>query len=142
MKCENILDINLDNFENIENGLTVEQIIKILSQYRKDLPISIMINNELYSSDFNTYSWRGSFKLPAIQYEEYSSTPYSVETAIANLSATHQKEVTGYKGGDYKLSLQDVLYIANCDTSGNDTAVVGIREQNGTVILFTRPGMY
>ena len=94
----------------------------------------------LVGSDFQCYSWRGSYDLPAAGYVEDSS--FSVQTIIDNILASDGKEVTGWKGGDFTLSMNDIIYIANQGTSNNETAIVGITESDDYIILETEPDMY
>ena len=94
----------------------------------------------LVGSDFQCDSWRGSYDLPAADYEENSS--FSVQTIIDNIIASDGKEVIGWKGGDFTLSMNDIIYIANQGDSNNATAIVEITESDDYIILETEPDMY
>ena len=50
--------------------------------------------------------------------------------------------MTGWKGGDFTLSMNDVIYIANQGESNNAITVVDIEELPDVVILHTEPDMY
>ena len=91
-------------------------------------------------SNFMCDSWRGSYDLPAANYTE--NTSYSVQTIINNITASKSKSVQGWKGGDFTLSMNDVIYIANQGCSNNSTAIVGITESDEFIILQTEPDMY
>lgn len=96
--------------------------------------------SKLVGSDFQCKSWRGSYDLPAAGYVEDSS--FSIQTIIDNILASDSKEVTGWKGGNFTLSMNDIIYIANQGNSNNSTAIVGITESDEYIILETEPGMY
>ena len=94
----------------------------------------------LVGSDFQCYSWRGPYDLPAADYEENSS--FSVQTIIDNIIASDGKKVPGWKGGDLTLSMNDIIYIANHGKSNNATAIVEITESDDYIILETETDMY
>lgn len=95
-------------------------------------------------SNFNCTSWRGSYDLPAISYEpvNHTSTSYTITEIINNINNSQGKEVTGYKGGEFTLSMNDIIYVANYGSSNNSTAIVDIIEENGLVVCITQTDMY
>ena len=50
--------------------------------------------------------------------------------------------MTGWKGGEFTLSMNDVIYIANQGESNSSIAVVGVEELHDVVVLHTEPDMY
>jgi len=120
-------------------------IIALKSIKDKDKTVIIIMNDERYISDFAGDSWRGSYDLPAISYEEYNEDEdngYSVKTVIENLKEIDGMEVTGYKGGDFTLSKFDPLFVANYGSSNDCTAIVDIFEIDEFVICRTKQDMY
>ncbi len=101
---------------------------------------------QLVSSDFKCDSWRGSYNLPAVGYVALdisnSVKVFTVQDVIKNIEESDSLEVTGWKGGDFTLSMNDVIYIANQGESNNAITVVDIEELPDVVILHTEPDMY
>lgn len=94
------------------------------------------------ASDFKCRSWRGSYDLPATGFVSPDYDTFSVEEIIKNIEESDRLEVTGWKGGDFTLSMDDVIYIANQGESNESIAVVDIEELPDVVILHTEPDMY
>ena len=65
-----------------------------------------------------------------------------MQDVIKNIEESDSLEVTGWKGGDFTLSMNDVIYIANQGESNNAITVVDIEELPDVVILHTEPDMY
>ena len=61
---------------------------------------------------------------------------------IKNIEESNGLEVRGWKGGDFTLFMNDVIYIANQGESNNAITVVDIEELPDVVILHTEPDMY
>lgn len=125
-----------------KGAMSAEEIINKLEEF-KDLKklVVIEMNNKIFTSDFNADSWRGSYNLPAIEYYSGKSG-CSVDSAIENLQKIDGMEVEGYKGGDYVLSKEDPLFIANYGDSNNCTAIVDIIESDEFIICLTKQDMY
>ena len=96
-------------------------------------------NPIIVGSDFICDSWRGSYDLPAAPYND---TYYSVEDVIQNILDSEGENVEGYKGGNFILSMDDVIYIANYGCSNYSLAVTSVEELEDRVILHTSPDMY
>jgi len=96
----------------------------------------------LVASDFKCRSWRGSYDLPAAGFVSLDDGTFSVKEIIKNIEESDRLEVTGWKGGDFTLSMNDVIYIANQGESNNAITVVDIEELPDVVILHTEPDMY
>lgn len=101
---------------------------------------------QLVSSDFKCDSWRGSYNLPSVGYVALDISNnvevFTVQDVIKNIEESDRLEVTGWKGGDFTLSMSDVIYIANQGESNNAITVVDIEELPNVVILHTEPDMY
>ena len=96
-------------------------------------------NSIMVGSDFICDSWRGSYDLPAASYED---TYYSVKEVIQNILDSEGRDVEGYKGGNFTLSMDDVIYIANYGDSNCSLAITSAEELEDKVILHTSPDMY
>ena len=97
---------------------------------------------EMVSSDFKCDSWRGSYDLPSAGYVSPESKTFTVQEIISNIEESEGLKVTGWKGGDFTLSMNDVIYIANQGESNECTAVVGVEELHDVLVLHTEPDMY
>ena len=126
------------------------KIITELIKFDRNQKVIIRIfdnENDTYQdveSDFNCGSWRGSYDLPAISYKpvNHTSTSYTITEIINNINNSQGKEVTGYKGGEFTLSMNDIIYVANYGSSNNSTAIVDIIEENGLIVCITQTDMY
>lgn len=101
---------------------------------------------QLVSSDFKCDSWRGSYNLPSVGYVALdisgSVEVFTVQDIIKNIEESEGLEVSGWKGGDFTLSMDDVIYVANQGESNNAITVVDVEELPEVVILHTEPDMY
>ena len=101
---------------------------------------------QLVSSDFKCDSWRGSYNLPSVGYVALdisdSVEVFTVQDVIKNIEESNELEVRGWKGGDFTLFMNDVIYIANQGESNNAITVVDIEELPDVVILHTEPDIY
>ncbi len=101
---------------------------------------------QLVSSDFKCDSWGGSYNLPSVGYVALDTSNnvevFTVQDVIRNIEESEGLEVRGWKGGDFTLSMNDVIYIANQGESNSAITVVDIEELPDVVILHTEPDMY
>lgn len=101
---------------------------------------------QLVSSDFKCDSWRGSYNLPSVGYVALDISNnvevFTVQDVIRNIEESDGLEVTGWKGGDFTLSMNDIIYVANQGESNNSITVVDVEELPDVVILHTEPDMY
>ena len=129
--------------ESLDKGaMSANDIIEKLKEFESTNKLVVIeMNNEIYTSDFNADSWRGSYSLPAIGYN-YDDSGVSIETAIDNLNEVNGMEVTGYKGGEYQLAADDPIFVANYGESNNCTAIVDIVEIENYIVCLTKEDMY
>jgi hypothetical protein len=79
-------------------------------------------------------SWRGSYDIPAFDYEVGYKTPQQLAAEIRDdLRDIH----TGYKGGDYKYSEQDTFYISAYGSAG-EHQVVAVKTEQSILYLCTK----
>ena len=100
---------------------------------------------QLVSSDFKCDSWRGSYNLPSVGYVALdisnSVKVFTVQDVIKNIEESEGLEVSGWKGGDFTLSMNDMIYVANQGESNNGITFVDIEELPDVVILHTEADM-
>lgn len=129
--------------ESLDKGaMSSNDIIEKLKEFESTNKLVVIeMNNEIYTSDFDADSWRGSYNLPAIGYS-YDDSGVSIETAIDNLNEVNGMEVTGYKGGEYKLDADDPIFVANYGESNNCTAIIDVVEIENYIVCLTKEDMY
>lgn len=138
------------------------EIISELKDFDRSKPIIISMKKPIHNddwdivdskdvlvkSDFLADSWRGSYDLPAITYDELSDDPaenylnITVQDAIDNLQKLNGTEVTGYKGGDFILDGNDYVFIANYGESNDQIAITEIIDEGDVVVAYTNYDMY
>lgn len=90
----------------------------------------------LYPTSIN--SWRGSYAELALNFvtDENEYKPMTVTEFLALLRGCVGKEFTGYKGGEFIMTKNTPVWVANFGNSGN-TAVIDIIDNNYSVIIIT-----
>lgn len=136
---------NISKNESLENGAySGLDLLTLFEELNKDYTVKIIMNDKVYNSSFIAESWRGSYNLPAIDYVEDNEYQITIEKAIKNLNTLEGKEVEGWKGGEYILSLSDLVFVANQGDSNYSTAIVGynVDKENKTLYLLSAQDMY
>lgn len=136
---------NISKNESLENGAySGLDLLTLFEELNKDYTVKIIMNDKVYNSSFIAESWRGSYNLPAIDYVEDNEYQITIEKAIKNLNTLEGKEVEGWKGGEYILSLSDPVFVANQGDSNYSTAIVGynVDKENKTLYLLSAQDMY
>lgn len=80
-------------------------------------------------------SWRGSYSELALDFKAEGES-MKITDFLAMLESTVGKEFTGYKGGEFIMSRQTPVWVANYGNSGN-TAVIDVVDNEYEVILIT-----
>lgn len=86
------------------------------------------------------HSWRGSYDLPAISYEEGSDKGEDIARGLLHaLTCTHY----GWKGGEYKYTRTEEFYVSK-EGCSEEYKVCGfeIDESIGEVLLLTKRDPY
>ena len=136
---------NISKNESLENGAySGLDLLTLFEELNKDYTVKIIINDKVYNSSFIAESWRGSYNLPAIDYVEDNEYQITIEKAIENLNTLEGKDVEGWKGGEFILSLSDPVFVANQGDSNYSTAIIGynVDKENKTLYLLTAQDMY
>ena len=84
------------------------------------------------------HSWRGSYDLPAISYEEGADTGAEIaQCLLQSLTRTHH----GWKGGEYKYTRGDEFYVSEKGRC-SEHKVCGYKIEGDVVILLTKLDPY
>lgn len=79
-------------------------------------------------------SWRGSYDIPAFDYEDGYKSPRELAAEIReSLQQTH----TGYKGGEYNYTRADTFYISSYGSAG-EHQVVDVKTEQSILYLCTK----
>jgi hypothetical protein len=81
-------------------------------------------------------SWRGVYAQLAIGYTNENQPPVKVGELVALLKEADGKTFTGYKGGEFTMGRDTLMWVANYREAG-DTGIVGIRDEGYRVIIET-----
>ena len=87
----------------------------------------------LITSEFCPFSWRGSYKYPAIEVytiQEYESGT-TVEQAIEYLRELVGKTMQGYKGGEYKIRDDLELFLVGDESKCGNSTVISEIDDDG-----------
>jgi len=80
------------------------------------------------------HSWRGSYNIPALEYEKgYKSPQQLAEEIRTGLRETHY----GWKGGEYSYTEDDTFYVAQRGSS-SEYQVVDVKTEQGILYLCTK----
>jgi hypothetical protein len=130
--------------------LTLGELLALL----KDIPTEWGTNKEPVAVEFDfgtAYptgfsSWRGSYAEIATNYDLSGYDDFGRKDVMFNnkklkdfvkeLEETIGKTFTGWKGGEFTMSADTPVWVANDGNVGN-TGVVGVRNENHVVILQT-----
>ena len=119
------------------------RFIKDLEKYRESL-IEIIFDDGSSPVDFG--SWRGVYNCLALEYDKNKNY---AETIYRKAYNTNNSIFVGYKGGDFIMDEDTPIYQANYGESGVDIIkngkeeyvykkIIGIKEQDGKVVIVTR----
>ena len=129
--------------DSVEKGaMTANELISRFEKFKdSNKPVIIEMDGDLYTSIFVANYWRGSYNLPAIDYE-LDKEGYPLYAVIENLKNLDGTEVTVYKSGDFTLSGDDPIFVANYGKLNNCTAIVDVVETINYIVCITKQDMY
>lgn len=103
----------------------------------KELDNSTANSVRLIGTDYTLgemMSWRGSYDIPAFDYDVGYKTPQQLASEIReSLQQTH----TGYKGGEYNYTRADTFYISSYGSAG-EHQVVDVKTEQSILYLCTK----
>ena len=115
-----------------EDQLTVGELVSILK--RKDPELWVYFDFVHMRPDGGVHSYRGYYEDLAIGYE--SGGECTVAQLIAWLEKAIGETFYGYKGGEYTMERDTVVWVANHNEAGG-TAIVDVVDDSWRVILKT-----
>lgn len=123
--------------------MTVFDLIVELSEFDRNKLVNIENwDGSTISSNFDCFSWRGSYSKPAALYS-YDRDLYTVGEIIDNLEKVDGMSVTGYKGGDFTLSDSSFVYLVeDSDSAGDCAAVVQLEELEDYILMYVSANEY
>lgn len=129
----------------MKKQLTLGELLNLLkdipTEWGKDKrPVDISFDfGTAYPTGFS--SWRGSYEEIAVEYalsgydgEQFAHT--DLKDFVKMIEDSIGKEFDGWKGGEFVMTENTPVWVANSGNVGN-TAVVGIVNENYTVIILT-----
>lgn len=128
-------DILPGGYEDYENEVQkVFSIGDLLNAFESTSATCVQFIGTTYTLG-HLHSWRGSYDIPAFDYEEDYKSPREVAEEIrAALKEIHY----GWKGGEYQYMVDDVPYIAHRGSSGEEHKIVDVKNEGGTLYLCTK----
>lgn len=134
--------IQMNEMQKIESGkeYNLDNLIKDLEKY-KDSTILVEFDNGKIPTQFS--SWRGSYCELALEYKDEGT--FCAHDLYIEAFNTNGSIFEGYKGGNFEMDLNTPIHQANYGDVGvkinneyNEYKIVGIKEENGKVIIITR----
>ena len=134
--------IQMNEMQKIESGkeYNLGNLIKDLEKY-KDSTILVEFDNGKIPTQFS--SWRGSYCELALEYKDEGIC--FADSLYINAFNANGSIFEGYKGGNFEMDLNTPIHQANYGDVGvkinneyNEYKIVGIKEENGKVIIITR----
>lgn len=112
--------------------LTLGQAIDILTKYNGAAIIRLEDGKGLG----RPHSFRGYYSDLALEPKD---TPGTVAELLSDLTAVHNRELTGYKGGEYLMDSDTPLWVAFYGTS-SDIAITGLdlADAGERIVVLTR----
>ena len=112
--------------------MTLGQLLDTLE--RKDETLDITFDFVHFRPTGKGHSYRGYYEDFALAYE--SGGECCIGTLVRYLKSVLGETLTGYKGGEYTMSDDTVVWVANHNESGG-TAIVDVVDDEWRVILKT-----
>lgn len=113
--------------------LTLGQLIALVENCEKS--DAEVVYDFGYMAPTDIDSWRGSYAELALNYTE-DQPRKTKETFLSMLKEAVGKTFTGYKGGEYRMSNDTPIWVANYGNS-SDTAVIGVLDNSYQIIIET-----
>lgn len=140
MTFEEILKLQMDNVnaQRVQDhkGMTISEMVAILKTCDPEKEVWFDFEY-LIPTGFDSY--RGYYSDLAIKFapiDRYNTNVMTCKEFTNKLKECIGKEFTGYKGGEFTMSEDTPVWVANYGNSGG-TGIIGITETNINVILHT-----
>jgi hypothetical protein len=115
--------------------LSLGMLIEAIEGCEKDVNV---VYDFGYMCPTSIDSWRGSYSELALNYESFKSEDKELtrDRFIVMLKDAVGKTFTGYKGGDFTMTEETPIWVANYGESCN-TAVVGVHDAGWQIVILT-----
>lgn len=123
---------------------SVKEIIDVIKENNSCTHLVLTLNGKEFTSEFDVFSWRGSYDMPAVEFME-NDYPMNIEerNILMKLENIHETKVSGYKGGEFILDEDSILFfVLDESDSGDATAIVMHKVALDTIYFYLEPDCY
>ena len=123
---------------------SVKKIIDVIKENDSCTHLSLILNGDEFTSGFDVFSWRGSYDMPAVEFME-NDYHMNIEEGniLMKLENIHGTKVRGYKGGEFILDEDSILFfVLDESNSGDATAIVMHEVDLDTIYFYLEPDCY
>jgi len=130
---------SFDNSDQLSLGELILKIEPIINKGENlEEPPTVVYD---FTNQFPTHidSWRGVYAELALNHTTYDSggdTPMNIVDFLEMLKQSIGKEFTGYKGGEFTMSEDTPIWVANYGDAGS-TAVIDVVDNDYEIIIIT-----
>lgn len=137
MTLEEFLASVMEDRREKHQGMTLGRLKRLLDGYAPDAPI-ILSNGGYLDGDFDSY--RGYYEDLAFDYSPIEIRHVATVQNFLNLiqKALEQGEMEGYKGGDYVITEETLIWIAHYGTTQGAEMIVDVMGANNAVLIITK----
>jgi hypothetical protein len=133
--------VRFDKSDQYNLGMLIDKMKEIIDNHKNDeKEKEVLVNYDfeyLFPRSFS--SWRGSYDELALDFYEYDYKdikPLTIQQFYKLCLDTVGQEFTGWKGGEYIMSRDTPIWIANSGHSGS-TAIIDVLDKGYEVILIS-----
>ena len=121
-------------------GKLIEKIDNIIDNRKESIEALVFYDFcNLYPASI--HSWRGNYHDVALDYDMCKYAAYSNNLSLKEfhtlLKDTIGKIFTGYKGGDYKMTKESLVW-ADCYGECSRTAIIDVIDVEDRIVLVTK----
>ena len=120
--------------------MTLGQLIDVLERKEPTANVDYAFG---YFSPTKFHSWRGAYEQLALGYGSWTEIGYdkrpTVESLLKLAIAANGETFMGYKGGEYTMDRDNVIWIAN-DNEACHSGIADVIEDDGDIVIV--PGLF
>ena len=123
---------------------SVKKIIDVIKENNSCTHLVLTLNGKEFTSGFDVFSWRSSYDMPAVKFME-NDYHMNIEEGniLMKLENIQGTEVRGYKGGEFILDEDSILFfVLDESDSGDATAIVMHEVDLDTIYFYLEPDCY
>lgn len=125
------------DFRDLKQWTLGDLIDGLESVLREDEPEKGVVFDFAALAPTTIHSWRGDYFHIAFDFSEEHEFPgMNIKELINYLNGMIGKTLEGWKGGDYEVTRNKLLYVAKPDWSG-DTAIIGLADDGYKATILT-----